>query len=241
MAWTARLATAVLALAGCSSGGAGEKCQSSGPLGPLTCRGTLVCNEAGGNICEPPMSRQENQSCSTSSLCATGLWCNGTAQTCVPWLKAGDPCSDPASCGPELVCRHDTETSSTSCGQASSPDGGIPLATVLGTLTLPETTAGKKGIIALYARLPPEGTVVVSSALSTTGGATLDYAIAGVPAGTYFILGFIDVDGSGGTASTPGDYAGWYGHNGDGNPPPAASAVVPDTGAVRFDFSLVLR
>ena len=65
--------------------------------------------------------------------------------------------------------------------------------------------------------------------------------MAGVPAGTYFILGFLDVDGSGGTASTAGDYTGWYGHSGDGNPPAAANAAVPATGTVSFDFSLVVR
>lgn len=41
--------------------------------------------------------------------------------------------------------------------------------------------------------------------------------------------------------STPGDYAGRYGHDGDGNPPAVANAVVLDSGTVRFDFRLVLR
>ena len=35
--------------------------------------------------------------------------------------------------------------------------------------------------------------------------------------------------------------ASWYGHTGDGNPPAAANAVVPASGTVRFDFSLVTR
>jgi hypothetical protein len=69
----------------------------------------------------------------------------------------------------------------------------------------------------------------------------VDYQIPAVPSGTYFLLGFVDNDNSGGTSSTPGDYAAWYGHTGDGNPPAAANVVVPDTGTVRFDFTLVLR
>jgi hypothetical protein len=96
-------------------------------------------------------------------------------------------------------------------------------------------------MVSLYTTLPPAGTPVANAGIMSTGSTSLDYQVIGVPAGTYFILGFVDVDGSGGTSSTPGDYAGWYGHNGDGNPPAAASAVVPDSGTVRFDFSLVLR
>jgi hypothetical protein len=69
----------------------------------------------------------------------------------------------------------------------------------------------------------------------------LPYLIANVPAGTYFILGFVDVDNSGGTASTQGDYAGWYGHDATGNPPGAPDAVVPSAGTVTFDLGLVLR
>jgi len=69
----------------------------------------------------------------------------------------------------------------------------------------------------------------------------LDYSIPRVAAGTYFVLGVVDVEESGGDSSTLGDYAGWCGHNGDGNPPAAANAVVPSSGTVRFAFSLVLR
>jgi hypothetical protein len=111
----------------------------------------------------------------------------------------------------------------------------------VGTLTLPAASQGAKGKVALYATLPPAGSAVAESGISTTGSLSLDYSVPSVPAGTYFILGFIDIDGSGGTSSTPGDDTGWYGHNGDGNPPAAANAVVPDTGTVRFDFSLVVR
>jgi hypothetical protein len=70
---------------------------------------------------------------------------------------------------------------------------------------------------------------------------TLDYTIVDVPAGSYFVRCFLDVDRSLGNTVTPGDYEGWYGGAADGNPPDAANAVVPDTGSVRFDFSLAIR
>jgi hypothetical protein len=85
-------------------------------------------------------------------------------------------------------------------------------------------------------------TVPVGEASGQTSGSTsLPYSISGVPAGSYFILAFVDVDSSGGQSSTPGDHAGWYGHTGDGNPPSSPNAVVPASGTVRFDFSLVVR
>jgi len=84
-------------------------------------------------------------------------------------------------------------------------------------------------------------TATAETSGTTGAGTSLPYAIATVPAGTYFILGFVDVDSSGGVSSTPGDFAGWYGHTGDGNPPAAPNAVVPDTGSATFDFTLVLR
>ena len=123
-------------------------------------------------------------------------------------------------------------------GDADGDDG----ATVGGTLTLPGTATGKPYSVRLFTtagRMTLTSTAETTG--STTGNALLPYSIAHVPAGTYFILGFVDVDGSGGTASTPGDYAGWYGHDGNGNPPPAASAIVPSAGVVTFDFGLVLR
>jgi len=231
-----RFATGMLllgALAGCK-GGEGEGCNSGGLLGPLYCDQGLTCNTADGYTCERPGSRHENQSCSDDDLCATGLWCD--TETCVPWLHQGDPCNDPFSCGPTLACLH-------ICGQPPpEPDGGVTGATLVGTLTLPgQPPQGAKGTIALFTTLPPAGMEVTGTGFAATGSTSVDYQIIGVPAGTYFILGFVDNDGSGGITPTPGDYAGWYGNNGDGNPPAAANAVVPNSGTVRFDFSLVLR
>ncbi|HSY41810.1 MAG TPA: hypothetical protein VLA79_19875 [Polyangia bacterium] len=243
MGWLLRFGTAMLlfgALAGCK-GGEGEGCNSGGYLGPVYCDQGLTCNTADGYTCERTGSRQANQSCSSDDLCATGLWCAGS-ETCVPWLHEGDACNDPFSCGTTLACVHDVATGTTICGQPPpQPDGGVAGATVVGTLTLPGKPQGGKGTVALYTALPPAGTVVTETGFAATGSTSVGYQITGVPAGTYFILGFVDNDGSGGLSSTPGDYAGWYGHNGDGNPPAAANAVVPDSGTVRFDFSLVLR
>jgi hypothetical protein len=115
-------------------------------------------------------------------------------------------------------------------------------ATVVGTLTLPGTASGKHyevhiGTAPGSAALTP---VAMTSGM-TTGSMSLAYSIPNVPAGTYFILGYVDVNGLGGTSSTPGDYAGWYGEDANGNPPALANATVPSSGTATFDFSLVLR
>ena len=130
------------------------------------------------------------------------------------------------------------------CGSSSSSgaDAAGSGATVAGTLTLPAAAPSKPYAAMIFTAAAAAGVTPVAQTMGTTGsGTTVDYSIANVPAGTYFVLGFVDVDGSGGTSSTPGDFAGWYGHNGDGNPPPAANAVVPASGTARFDFTLVLR
>jgi hypothetical protein len=110
----------------------------------------------------------------------------------------------------------------------------------MGTLTFPSTAQGK-GMVEIYSVLPPDGAVVASNGIDSTGGTSLDYQIASVPAGTYFIRAFLSLSRSESNSSMPGDYAAWFGDNGDGNPPAAANAVVPDVGTVRFDFSLVSR
>jgi hypothetical protein len=125
------------------------------------------------------------------------------------------------------------------CSDDSGSDsaGG---ATVTGTLTLPGTASGVAyGVRILETAGVPGAAPVAEANGQTTGAAMLDYSISGVPAGTYFVLAFVDVDGSGAGSSTPGDYAGW--HAGGSNPPASPSAVVPATGNVRFDVSLVLR
>ena len=128
---------------------------------------------------------------------------------------------------------------------ASGSDAGSDVttgATVVGTLTLPGTASGKHYEVRIVtapgsAALTP----VATASGTTTGSMSLTYSIPNVPAGTYFILGFVDVNGLGGTSSTPGDYAGWYGEDSSGNPPAQADATVTASGTVTFDFNLVLR
>ena len=48
------------------------------------------------------------------------------------------------------------------------------------------------------------------------------------------------MDESGGDGSTSGDFRGWYGHNGDGNPPASANATISSNISTRFDFDLVI-
>ena len=62
-----------------------------------------------------------------------------------------------------------------------------------------------------------------------------------VPAGTYYILAFVDVNGTGGTSSAPGDYASWDGEDANGNPPAAPDVTIPTSGALTFGFRFVLR
>ena len=129
-------------------------------------------------------------------------------------------------------------------GSAATVDGGDTAAAprVSGTLTLPSESPGKPWSVKLFTMDGRATQTATAETSGTTGaGTSLPYAIATVPAGTYFVLGFVDVDSSGGVSSTPGDFAGWYGHTGDGNPPAAPNAVVPDTGSATFDFTLVLR
>lgn len=91
-------------------------------------------------------------------------------------------------------------------------------ATVAGTLTLPGTAAAPY-FVRLQTATGAGGTTAAETTGTTDGSMTLAYAIADVPAGTYFMLAGVDVDNSGGNSSTTGDYRGWFGHTGDGNPP----------------------
>jgi hypothetical protein len=242
----AGLAIAILAggcLAGCS-GGQGEACNSGGILGPLYCDPGLICNEADNFTCEQPGSRRQNQSCNTSSLCASGLWCKYPVKACVPFLHEGDPCSDPESCGPGLGCVRDPAMGSTTvCGMVPDASVTIAGATVIGTVTLPASAPpGAKSAVSIYAApFPDAGVPVALGGFAWNGGTSADYQVAGVPAGTYFVYALVKVVAAGGATPVAGDYYGWYGGDTSGNPPAAANAIVPESGTVRFDFSLVLR
>jgi hypothetical protein len=230
-------------LAACGKGGEGESCNSNGPVGPQYCDPGLICNGAAGSTCERPMSRHDNEPCDVNDLCATGLWCDPVQKKCRPTLSEGDPCTTPFSCGPDLSCTRDLATLTMVCGpKVAVPDGGTTTgASVVGILTLPGDPRDAKFFVKVLGAVAEAATPVAETMGTTTRSTSVVYEVRGVPAGTYFVLGFVDVDSSGGTASTPGDFAGWYGHSGDGNPPAAPNVVVPESGSVRFDFSLVVR
>ena len=120
-------------------------------------------------------------------------------------------------------------------------DDGAKRATVAGTLTLPAASTGKPYGVRLLSKAGDPAVLPTGQMTGTTAGSAIQYSITDVPAGSYFVLGFVDNDSSGGDSSTPGDFAGWYGHTGDGNPPGTPNAVVPAAGIVFFDFSLVAR
>jgi len=111
-------------------------------------------------------------------------------------------------------------------------------ASVSGTLTLPGMATAPY-LVRLQA-MSGAATPVAETTGTTNGTTMLPYSIPDVPAGAYFMIAAVDVDSSGGNSSTPGDYRGWYGHTGDGNPPAAANVVVPASGTVTIDYSLVV-
>src|SRR5438093_8686533 len=84
-------------------------------------------------------------------------------------------------------------------GSTAKNDAAGAGATVAGTLTLPAAAPGKPYAVRIFTVAGAPGTPVGEVTGSTPAGTTLPYVIASVPAGTYFVLGFVDVDASGGT------------------------------------------
>lgn len=110
----------------------------------------------------------------------------------------------------------------------------------MGTLTLPGTAADKPYSVFLFLEL---GELPEEEVSGRTTGGSISYAfgaVPAVPAGSYFLLGFVDVDSSGFQMSTTGDYRGWYGHGGDGEAPSAPNVEVPESGSVTYDWALVV-
>jgi len=186
------------------------------------------------------MARREDEPCDIDGLCATGLWCDTFHRSCQAWLREGDPCLYPSSCGPSLACNKSEADPEMVCGPMPIDDSSLR-ASVNGTLTLPEAVQAK-GTVALYATPDLAGQPVASDVIASNGATPVAYRISRVPGGTYFIFALLDVavDGSGGSL-TPGDYGGWYGQDSEGNPPAAPNVVVPESGSVSFDFNLVRR
>src|SRR5436190_11729485 len=89
------------------------------------------------------------------------------------------------------------------CGE-STPSDQVPQ--VIGTLTLPAMAPGKPYFVRVVTT--PGPTFVAQATGTTSDATTIPYTIGlgvSIPAGSYYLLGFVDVDESGGDASTSGD------------------------------------
>ena len=160
----------------------------------------------------------------------------GTILAMVSWACSDNESPPPPS--PDASAEADAAGPDGGSNTVDSGPDGVPRASVLGRLTLPAPAAGKPYGVRI---LTMPNLIWAQTSGVTPEGLKLDYTIDNVPPGTYFVLAFVDVDASGGDSSTPGDFVGWYGHTGDGNPPRSPNATVPETGTVLFDFNLVVR
>jgi hypothetical protein len=113
--------------------------------------------------------------------------------------------------------------------------------TVSGTIVFPGSAPGKPWGVVLARAADEVVSDPVAVAMGTMDDAgSFDYEIIAVPAGTYVMVAYVDVDESGGEGSTPGDFAGWYG--GEGNPPAGGPNIeISVIGMVEVSFSLVQR
>jgi len=112
--------------------------------------------------------------------------------------------------------------------------GGGGSTTVTGTLTMPAAADGKPFWVLLYNdddSFDGNGTVGT--------GMTLNYTVNNVPAGDYFVLANVYLNGGApGDDAVSGDYIGFYDVGGGVTNP---NASVPSSGNVTFDFSLFIQ
>lgn len=159
---------------------------------------------------------------------------------CLPTTNAGSSSAE-ASATPAVADAG--TTSEPEIDSPPAPDSAATGASVFGTLTLPASAPGKPfvAILALEAEnVITDRTATVMQ--SAPAGTTIDYRFDGVPAGTYYLLTYVDVDESGGDSSTPGDFVGWYDPTNTGNPPASGpNVVVPESGSVEYSFNMIER
>lgn len=119
-----------------------------------------------------------------------------------------------------------------------SPTEEDGFATVTGTLTLPAEANGRGWVVIFDTDLDPEENNFVSSDTGTCGsGTSVNYSIADVPEGTYYLYAAVFVVSDGSQGPQSGDYVGVFGGT-LFNPPTLPNAVVPSSGTVSFDITL---
>ena len=110
-------------------------------------------------------------------------------------------------------------------------------AVVSGTLTLPAPANGKTYAVIIDNDADPENSFN-GVASGTCGASTsIAYSLGKVAAGEYFLYAVVWVVGNFPNAPQPGDYGGFFGA--DSTIPDAANAVVPASGNVTFDITLI--
>jgi hypothetical protein len=127
------------------------------------------------------------------------------------------------------------------CGNdAQTTDGRTGGGTVLGNFYPPLSLPGPWSV-RLATDVSTVATPVAETTGTTNGTNVLDYEIDHVPAGAYYILILVDLDGSGGADPTAGDEVGWCNPLDYGNPPAAPNVFVRDSVSGRYDCNLVVH
>ncbi len=113
-----------------------------------------------------------------------------------------------------------------------------PPATITGTLILPAPAEGKTFIVAVDDNSDAEDGFTKVKVGTCGDDTTQTYTIEDVSSGTYYLYAVVWVVSD--TYATPesGDFVGYYGMS--GAIPEEPNAVVPETGTVQFDITLLI-
>ena len=117
------------------------------------------------------------------------------------------------------------------------PGDEIAGAIVMGTITLPNAVEDMGCFVGLDDDGDGSNGHVATVVILGISGTTFDYAIYGVPEGIYFLRASIELVEPSGGGPSPGDYFGTYGYGLDG---PDPNVVVPASGTITLDFSLLV-
>jgi hypothetical protein len=133
--------------------------------------------------------------------------------------------------------------SACSSSTQASPDGGggdVTGSSLIGRIYPPGLEQG----VPWFVRIATDPSTVANPVAQQTGktaGTMIDYEVHGIPDGSFYVLILIDVDGSGGSAPTLGDYYSWCNPTDDGNPPAAPNVFAYNNGTTRNDCHLIVR